>query len=291
MVEDCDRAKGSGWPGIARGNWRLDTVEDVRDYVADHPQAYAGMRVSGDLVVVSFTTELDAHLRGLRASVEHPELVRVEGAQYPLAKLEADINAIYGRLGADPRRPLLWGGPGRIQLRAPFAALAAELHRDYGLALEIALGHKRFPPERVGDRRPVPLPSPTVAVPGLELTVTVDSTHVVQGEDFGGQVVFANRGSERVVGMTGVLTGGVRAQGDDFMAGDFVGAVHSVGIGITLDPGASTELPLIVGTASCLPDASYVVPPGRYESSRRSRSVNPTLRQCLNRCSSPEELG
>ncbi|MDQ6785020.1 MAG: hypothetical protein M3063_16605 [Actinomycetota bacterium] len=252
-------------PGSRGGNWRLDTVEDVRDYVAEHPQVYAGMRSSGDLVIVSFTYDLDEHLRGLQASVEHPELVRVERGEHPLAKLEADINAIYGRLGTDPRGPLLGGGPGHIRLRAPFAALAAELHRDYGPALEITLGHKPFPPEPGGDRRPVPLPSPTVAVPGLELTVTADSTHVVQGEDFRGQVVFANCGPERVTGMTGVLNGGVRAEGDDFMAGDFAGAVHRVGKSISLDPGASTELPLIVGTASCLPDASYVVPPGCYE--------------------------
>ncbi len=49
------------------------------------------------------------------------------------------------------------------------------------------------------------------------------------------------------------------------MAGEFAGAVTAVGRRIQLDPGASTALPLAIGTASCLPDASYVVLPGRYE--------------------------
>ncbi|MDA8265767.1 MAG: hypothetical protein M0T79_10575 [Actinomycetota bacterium] len=49
------------------------------------------------------------------------------------------------------------------------------------------------------------------------------------------------------------------------MAGAFVGAVAAVGRTVSLEPGASQELGLIIGTASCLPDTSYVVPPGRYE--------------------------
>lgn len=97
------------------------------------------------------------------------------------------------------------------------------------------------------------------------MTVKVNAARLTQGEDFEGQVVFANRGSQRVAGMTGILTGGVRADGDDHMAGAFTGAIAMVGTRIELDPGATTELPLTVGTASCLPDASYVVPPGRYE--------------------------
>lgn len=150
-------------------------------------------------------------------------------------------------------------------MRAPFAELAADLHREYGDSLEITVGHKPFPAELRGDRQPVPLPTPTVTVPGLELKVTVDEPHVAPGEDLEGRVIFANRGPHRVEGMTGVLTGGVRRDGQDFLAGTFAGAITLQGYGIGLAPGSSRELPLIIGTASCLPDSSYVVPPGRYE--------------------------
>jgi hypothetical protein len=252
-------------PGSRGGNSRLDTVEDARDYVADHPEVYGGMRVSGDLVVVSFTSDLDEHLEGLRASVEHPELVRVERAEFPLGKLEADIGEIYAQLREDPRRPLNGGSPGHVQLRAPFAALAAELHREYGPSLKITVGHKPFPPERIGDLQSVPLPTSTVTVPGLELTVSVDVARVAPGDDFEGSVLFSNRGAQRVAGMTGLLTGGVRADGEDRMTGDFDGAIALVGYPVDLEPGASMELPVKVGTASVLPDASYVVPTGRYE--------------------------
>ncbi|MHB1930420.1 MAG: hypothetical protein ACYDEN_08415 [Acidimicrobiales bacterium] len=252
-------------PGSRGGNWRLDTVEDARDYVAGFPEVFGGIRVDGELVVVAFTADLERHLRGLQASVEHPELVRVEAAKYSVAKLEADIRAIRRRLAGDPRHPEQGGGPGHIQLRAPFAELAAGLHREYGDALEIVVGHKPFPPEKIDDRRPAPIPAPTVTVPGLELTVTVDEPTVTAGEELTGRVTFAHRGSHRVEGMTGILTGGVRRDGDDFMAGNFAGAVVAIGYTVRLEPGQSKELELIVGTASCLPDTSYVVPPGRYE--------------------------
>jgi hypothetical protein len=104
------------------------------------------------------------------------------GREHPLAKREADIREIYRRLQNDPRRPLRRGGTGHVRLRAPFASLAAELHREYGSSLEITVGHKPFPPERIRDRHVVPLPTPTVAVPGLELTITVDAPRLAQGE-------------------------------------------------------------------------------------------------------------
>ena len=252
-------------PGSRGGNWRLDTVEDVRDYVTGFPEVFGGIRVDGEMVVVAFSADLDKHLRGLQASIEHPELVRVEPATYPVAKLEADIRAIRRRLQDDPRHPEQGGGPGHIHLKAAFAELAGELHREYRDALEITVGHKPFPPEKIGARQPVPIPTPTITLPGLELSVTVEEPGVVAGENFQGGVLFANRGSLPVEGMTGILTGGVRAEGDDFMAGNFAGAVAAIGQILRLEPGQSTELGLIVGTASCRPDTSYVIPPGRYE--------------------------
>jgi len=258
--------RGPAGPGSRGGNWRSDTVEDVRDYVAGFPEVFGGIRVEGDLVVVAFTADLDEHRRGLQASVEHPEMVRVERARYSKAKLTADIAAIRRRLDEDPRRPQSGvSGPGRIQLRAPFAELAAELHDQYGDALEITVGKKPFPPEKIGRREPVPVPVPTVVVPGLRLTVVLDEPTVAAGEDVHGRVVFVNEGTDLVEGMTGVLTGGVCRHGDNFMAGAFTGAVVAIGYTVRLEPGRRKELGLIVGTSSCLPDTSYVVSPGPYE--------------------------
>ena len=106
---------------------------------------------------ISLLPHLGEHLRGLQASVEHPELVRVEPAKHAKAKLEADISAIRRRLNEVPRHPEQGGGPGFINLKAPFADLAAELHGEYGDALKITVGDRPFPPERTASRKAVVL--------------------------------------------------------------------------------------------------------------------------------------
>lgn len=63
------------------------------------------------------------------------------------------------------RRPLGSSGPGRISLRAPVADIAADLHHRYGDALDITVGSKPFPPERITGPRTVPLPVSTWSYP------------------------------------------------------------------------------------------------------------------------------
>lgn len=273
-------------PGSRGGNWRLDTVEDARDYVAGFPEVFGGIRVDGDLVVVAFTADLDEHLRGLQASVEHPELVRMEAASYSIAKLETDIREIRQRLKNDPRRPLGSSSPGRISLRAPFAAIAADLHHRYGDALDITVGSKPFPPERITESQAVgPLPISTAKIPNLKVELHFDTPAVVAGEDLRGSATITNGGQLRLRFITGLMTGGVRRPGDDKLAGVFVGAVTAVGLNVDLDPGQSGDIPVLIGTASCLPDRSYIVPAGVYEVvatlsvNRRDDQGNPTGHQ------------
>jgi hypothetical protein len=104
-------------------------------------------------------------------------------------------------------------------------------------------------------------------MPELELTIVTDTSRVVQGDDLRGQVVFDNGGSAGMAGTTGgLLIGAVRADHhDDRIAGGHAGPIAWIGRHIQLSPAAHTDVPLLIGTASRLPDTSYVVPPGRYE--------------------------
>ena len=42
-------------------------------------------------------------------------------------------------------------------------------------------------------------------------------------------------------------------------------AIGGVGIDVDLAPGASAELPVVSGTASCDPALGYLLPPGDYQ--------------------------
>ncbi len=253
-------------PGSRGGNRHLDTVEDAREYAAGHPETFGGMRVSGRLVIVSFTTDLPGHLQRLQTSVAVPSMIRVEHAEYSQAFLEKSCVTIRERLLADPRQPWAGSGPGNLMLRAPFEDIAAAMNVEYGTSLSITLGLKPYPRSRIVDPQEVPVPQPTMTVTGLELTLALAGEQVTAGETLNGSVTFHNRGRTRITGMTGAtLAAGLRSQGDAYMASQFVGMLWTLGMTVELASGDSQTLPLLVGTASCLPDTSYIAPPGRYE--------------------------
>ncbi len=60
------------------------------------------MRVSGRLVIVSFTADLSGHLQRLQASVADPSMIRVEHADYTREFLEKSCVTIRERLLAYP---------------------------------------------------------------------------------------------------------------------------------------------------------------------------------------------
>ena len=45
----------------------------------------------------------------------------------------------------------------------------------------------------------------------------------------------------------------------------YTGGIAGVGVGGTLAPGESSEIPVLVGTASCGPGVGYALPPGQYD--------------------------
>jgi hypothetical protein len=100
----------------------------------------------------------------------------------------------------------------------------------------------------------------------LEVTIHTDAAGVEPGEDLTGRLVFHNRGSQQLGAIVGrTLLGGVRAEDEDHIAGSYAGAITFAVRRLELSPGSGHEVPLLIRTASCLPDTSYAVQPGRYE--------------------------
>jgi hypothetical protein len=61
------------------------------------------------------------------------------------------------------------------------------------------------------------------------------------------------------------MTGGLHRPGDAHLAAKSNGWMTLAGRAVDLQPGQRDELKIIVGTTSCLPDLTYVVPPGTYQ--------------------------
>lgn len=93
----------------------------------------------------------------------------------------------------------------------------------------------------------------------------LDSAIVAAGDDLPGTATLTNRVQDRLSFVTGLMAGGVRHPGDDKLTGAFTGAVAAVGLNVDLRHGQSKDVPVVIGTSSCLPDRSYVVPAGAYE--------------------------
>lgn len=264
-----------------------DAAEIIRRYGAGHADTYGDLRWDDDHYVVSFTGALEEHRCNLRSLVAGLAEVEVVSTRYPSAYLSEVIDAVRAEFHGDERRILSQSGPGHRTLRAPFADIAAELHRRYGDALDITVGSKAFPPERITEFRTVPLPISGVDLPQLAVELHLDSAAVAAGDDLRGTAALTNRGQDRLSFLTGLMTGGVRHPGDDKPAGSFIGAVATVGLNVDLRHGQSRDVPVVIGTASCLPDRSYVVPAGAYEVvaalsvSHLHDHGRPTGRQCF----------
>ena len=61
------------------------------------------------------------------------------------------------------------------------------------------------------------------------------------------------------------MTAFIYRAGTDQVVGAYDGGIGGTGAGRTLAPGESIDLSVIGGTASCLADLGYALPPGEYD--------------------------
>ena len=61
------------------------------------------------------------------------------------------------------------------------------------------------------------------------------------------------------------MTALIYRTGTDQVVGAFDGGIRGVGLGGTLAPGESIDVSVFGGTASCLAELGYALPPGTYD--------------------------
>lgn len=172
-------------------------------------------------------------------------------------------------LFGDVRRPAISVGIGRdavlVRLRARYASDAAQLHARFGHRLALSVGCKPYPTLAT----PIPprrAPSAVLSPALLSVELHMPTASVPSGEILQCEVSITNRASYRLRVDSGQPLGGcVRRPGGELMAGSLVEAMAGTGWSRILDPDQAAGIQAYIGTASCLPDSDYLLPPGRYD--------------------------
>jgi hypothetical protein len=185
-----------------------------------------------------------------------------------------ELKPVLIRLAAAEPTPLIsWPDPGHDDGREPpfgialepWATRAAqELHNRFGNDLQLTVGALRYPecaPVVPLEAAPqVPQLDPAVLAVELDGPLTVRS-----GEMTHHGLLVRNLGRDDVVvGTTGELIADVVDPDTGDVVGGYSGAVRLMLQTFTVAPATSERIPMLVGTASLIPDLGYAIPPGRW---------------------------
>lgn len=267
-VSDPSGARGAGVGAeVARLEPMLGKVLAYGGQHADEFGGYGLVWHGADdaSVVISFATDVDVHRAALSGMVEHPDelvvcQVAVSGvvAEAIEATLIVDLRGRFSSIG---------GGLGGIEvvLAADEEALAADLDRRYGDAIELRVGALSYPLNTATSVCPdLPVEA---SLPGLEIAIVSPAEPLTAGgvEPLQLAVMLTNVGRTPIRFGSGTATGTILDSDGRVVAGPGTVAIGDVGIGVDLAPGESTELPMVASTASCDPRLGYELPPGDYQ--------------------------
>jgi hypothetical protein len=147
---------------------------------------------------------------------------------------------------------------------APWATdVAAELDGSVGAAVELRVGFLHFP-QRALAARPVLEPADETGVTEVRAELEAD---LVLRSGHSGRVglLLHNLGSAQIQLVTnGCLTAVVVDPITREAVGGLSGAQVLPMVTFTAAPGGTVRVPLLVGTASLVPDLGYAIPPGQW---------------------------
>jgi hypothetical protein len=154
--------------------------------------------------------------------------------------------------------------PIRIQLAAWATEIAAMLNAKYGSLLELQVGAMTFPARQLWLSEDLPQLRGAPAEPaGLEVEA-LSPLSVRTGRYTHEDVLVTNRTAhEQVLLTNGALTSAV-TDSSGSIVGLYVGPLNARRVGFAVESHQSRPVPVLIGTASMVPDLGYAVPPGHW---------------------------
>ncbi|MEV6418029.1 hypothetical protein [Kribbella sp. NPDC051718] len=155
--------------------------------------------------------------------------------------------------------------PIHIELDAWATEIAATLHAKYGEFVDLRVGAMTFPAgelwgrERWDELRGAPAESA-----GLEVDAMAPLS-VRTGRFARTEVRVTNRASHSQVLSTNGELSSVVTDSSGNVVGRYVGPQPLSLMGFEIEPDQTRSVPVLIGTASVVPDLAYAVPPGRWE--------------------------
>ena len=155
--------------------------------------------------------------------------------------------------------------PFTIHLAAWATATAEELHRQFGDDVDLTVGALRYPPSRQPRRSPAP-GQPAELLDPQQIAAELDGPAVVRsGETLRHGLLLRNlTGQELQVETNGQVTATVVDPETGKTVGGFSGAQLLPLIVFRVAPGQTGRIPLLIGTASIVPELGYTIPAGKW---------------------------
>jgi hypothetical protein len=229
-----------------------------------HPEVFAGVWVDGPRIHVGLT-ELEPYADELRALMAGPDDVQIDLAKYTAAELSTIQQQIIERVRGIPG---VFQGIGiqhqklALQLSAAGAAVARELHEEFGELLSVHVGHRAYPPDGLDVPAP-PAPVATRSFPGLVIIAQLDKDRIRSGAGWSGEVELRNDGPALIDFETDQPVIGSVIDASGRVVGAFSGVIAGTGIRVNLPPGTSQKIRFLGGTGGGTGER-YSTPPGDF---------------------------
>lgn len=160
------------------------------------------------------------------------------------------------------------GRPIHIELAAWATDIAADLNAKYGSLVDLRVGAMTFPAgqmwlQKSWYERWYELPGAAAESAGLDVEPLSPLT-IRTGRFAYHDVLVTNRAAHEQVLLTDGALASAVIDSSGTVVGLYVGPHSLARVGFAIEPHQSRPVPVLIGTASVVPDLGYAVPPGQW---------------------------